>query len=247
MTYSPEKLLSLWKKGISLDEAVWQYTDNKIREKYENITVETEWDDQSFPQDGADREAAAARILGKLRKSVFQSINKEAGKKEMWDNLFDKLSDDQLIGLGHATPVKSNHPTLIPLHMWPPEKTNAVKSSVSAHGIEYVRVRIIRKSAANKIIEQKKSSPPNITVKDKKVGRPSLKSKIISAYDHLWSKGRIDLNCTLKSHSELIQQTVMQLFPEITNVTGLGHEAIRRAAGERFKADRATSKSTSKL
>ena len=88
---------------------------------------------------------------------------------------------------------------------------------------------------------------PEIKIQDKKTGRPSLQKEIISAYEELKKRGKIDYSKPLKSHSELIQETVRALFPGIKDTKGMENEAIRRAIGQMFKADKETSKSTSKL
>ena len=85
---------------------------------------------------------------------------------------------------------------------------------------------------------KKEISPPKIKIEDKKTGRPSLKEKIIAAYEFLKKEGSIDYSKTLKSHTEIIQKTVQALNPEITDTTGMAHEAIRRAVGENFKTDK---------
>ena len=186
-----------------------------------------------------------ADILGNFAKQLNEinqySKQKQAAQNELWDNLFNKIIRGSLIAIGFKLPDPANFPDFIPLHMWPPENTDIDKSSISANNIEYSRVRIIKKSALNKKAAPIQKLPPNISVKDKKIGRPSLKIEIIAAYEYLKKHGRIDYSKFLKSHTEIVHETVMQLFPEITSVLGMEHEAIRRAVGDRFKADRVAS------
>lgn len=104
---------------------------------------------------------------------------------------------------------------------------------------DYYRWHFINQNDENSKEHIKKEiSPPKIPIKDKKTGRPSLKEKIIAAYEFLKKEGSIDYSKTLKSHTEIIQKTVQALNPEITDTAGMAHEAIRRAIGENFKTDK---------
>jgi hypothetical protein len=82
--------------------------------------------------------------------------------------------------------------------------------------------------------------------KKPKIGRPSRQKEIIAAYEDLKKSGLIDYSIPLKSHTELIQKNIQKLFPEIKDITGMKHEAIRRYIGSRFQEDR-DNKTNSKL
>jgi hypothetical protein len=155
--------------------------------------------------------------------------------------LCEKIISEHLIAIGH--PKSSNFLARVPIYLFEPENMDLDKSCISGSGIDYSAIRIIE----NITLNNKKSLPSNISVENKNIGRPSLKEKIIAAYKYLKKHGRIDYSKFLKSHTEIIQKTVMQLYPEIVSTDGMEHEAIRRAIGEQFKADRIASKSTSKL
>lgn len=247
MNYSPEQILDLWKKGKFLGEAAWYYTDYKIWEnwqKYAANNPKINRDNETLPKNLSDILGDFVKIHAELRQ---HSEQKEEAKDLLWDDLFKKITRGNLLAIGFKLPNPSNFPDFIPLHMWPPENTDTNKSSISANNIEYGRVRIIKKSALNNKVAYIPKTPPNISVKDRKVGRPSLKAEIVTAYEYLKKHGRIDYSKFLKSHTEIIQKTVMQLYPAVTNNEGMEHEAIRRAIGDCFKVDQATSKSTSKL
>lgn len=104
---------------------------------------------------------------------------------------------------------------------------------------DYYRWHFINQNDENSKEHIKKEiSPPKIKIEDKKTGRPSLKEKIIAAYEFLKKEDSIDYSKTLKSHTEIIQKTVQALNPEITGTAGMAHEAIRRAISTRFQEDK---------
>jgi hypothetical protein len=109
---------------------------------------------------------------------------------------------------------------------------------------DYYRWNFLKDGNSN---TNKETTIPEIKVEDKKTGRPSLKKKIIAAYIELKKREKIEYSQKLKSHTKLIQETVQALFPEIKSTKGMEYEAIRRAVGDLFHADKKTSKLASKL
>lgn len=104
---------------------------------------------------------------------------------------------------------------------------------------DYYRWHFInQKDEKSKEHIKKEISPPKIKIENKKTGRPSLKEKIIEAYEFLKKEGSIDYSKTLKSHTEIIQKTVQAQNPEITGTAGMAHEAIRRAISKHFQTDK---------
>ena len=65
-----------------------------------------------------------------------------------------------------------------------------------------------------------------------------MKSEIIEAYEFLKSEDAIDFTKSIKAHTQLIQEIVRRLYPEITGNKGMQTEAIRRAISDRFHADK---------
>lgn len=137
--------------------------------------------------------------------------------------------------------------------MWPPESVEPNKSNISSNNIEYVRVRILKTSRIKNKEAQKRSNNkveivlPDTELPDKFVGRPSIKPLINEAYEILKQQGKIDFTKRLISHTELIQDTVRQLHPEISKNKGMQYETIRRTIGEQFEEDKKSSKLSSKL
>jgi len=188
-------------------------------------------------------EALTTYTKSKIESETYYS-QVETAKNNMQNNLYDKIISGKLIAIGYKAPIKSDFPILIPPHMWPPENTDIDKSSISANGIDFVRVRIIKKSAFK---NSNKENHKKIKIEDKPIGRPSIQNEIINAYEYLKKEGNIDYSKALKSHTALIQKTVQNASPEIKGTKGMAHEAIRRAVSKRFHDDKAASKLTSKL
>ena len=154
------------------------------------------------------------------------------------------ILSDEIVGLGYEAPIKtSDKPQIIPLHIWPRKikELNWNESSFSKNGITFLNIHLIKKSALREVnnkSEENKTSLPKAIIEDRKTGRPSLKNKIIAAYNLLKKEGSIDYSKTLKSHTDLIQKTVQALNPDITGTAGMQHEAIRRAVSKRFQTEK---------
>ena len=238
--YSPEQLqlLDMWENGKPLNEAIWQFCNKKYKDEYKQINLKQENNYENPTLDGLFRVIQdGVNCLSKIRDA----------ENKLYENLYDKIKKKHLIALGYESSTKSDDaPKLIPLRLWPPEKIDKDKSSVFGSNLEFSSVRIIKKSNLQKTIIKKEILPPKIEIKDKKVGRPSLKKEIIAAYESLKKDEDFYSSQKLKSHVAAIQKRVQFLFPHITTNEGMEHEAIRRAVGEIFKAEK-TSKSTSKL
>ena len=245
MDYSPEQLLNIWKEGETLDDAIWEFCDSKYINEYPENHPKIGIKSNKTPDTLLDgiSEVLAAYTKSKMGMDKYYAQIKTS-KNNMKNNLYDKIINSKLIAIGYEMPIKSDFPILIPSHMWPPENADIDKSSISANGIDFVRVRIIKKSSFK---NSKKETQKKIRIEDKPIGRPSLKCEIINAYEYLKKEGHIDYSKTLKSHTVLIQKTVQGLSPEIKDTNGMAHEAIRRAVTKRFQDDKVASKSTSKL
>ncbi len=249
MNISPEELLNNWKKGKTLYSAIYVFTAYELQKKYNDLELE---DKARNPwKDDPSIIPTISGGLTAVSETLFHRGKMDNARDELkWDLLKNILSEE-IIGLGYAAPVQiTDKPQIIPLHIWP-QKINEINwdnSSISKHGINFLDIRLIKKTAfKNKPDNKKKTTPPKIKIEDKKTGRPSLKNKIIEAYEYLKKEGAIDYSKNLKSHTEIIQKTVQALDTDITGTAGMEHEAIRRAISERFQSDKTTSKSTSKL
>lgn len=147
-----------------------------------------------------------------MKLNEYSSQRKSVGSELEYD-LSNKVICGNLIAIGYKLPIQSDFPALIPLHMWPPKELNRAESAISANGIDFVRVRIIRKPKIKTTKnydnnEKQKIAAPKIKIEDKKVGRPSKQDKIIEAYIHLRDKGDVNYSKTFKSHTKPIRTTV---------------------------------------
>ncbi len=234
----PKTLLDIWKKGKTLYGSLFIFTAHQLLKKYnEQVSKLQNQDEIKYAKD-----ATALNVLSGLSEIIFQRSQVENIENELKTDLINKILSEEIIGLGYEMPVKSSDsPKIIPIHIWPRKikEIDWENSSVTQHGIIFKNIRLIKKSALkNKIPKNKKISLPKIKIEDKKTGRPSLKKKIISAYSELKKQGRINYSKPLKSHTELIQETVKILSPDIKTNAGMEHEAIRRAVGTMFKQDK---------
>lgn len=238
--FNSEELFNFWKKGKTLNSAIYSFTSYELQKQYDDLEKEDKsrnpWKDDptAIPNISGGLAAVSEAIFHKGKMD-------DARDKLKWDLLKNILSE-KVIGLGYESPVTTeSKPKIIPLHIWPQkaDKINWNDSSFLENGINFLNIRIIKKSALKKKPDNKKKIfSPKIKIENKKMGRPSLKNQIIEAYEYLKKEGAIDYSKTLKSHTELIQKTVQALYPEITSTAGMAHEAIRRALGSCFQTDR---------
>jgi len=170
--------------------------------------------------------------------SQHQTNSKNA-LNALYINLSNKILSEKLIAIGYKSPIESDDLTIIPHHMWPPDKVDIDNSSISANNIEYVRVRIIRKPRIKKSVikpasDKKEIDLSDIEIKANRAGRPSIKELLVEAYEYLEAKGLIDYDKTFKAHVPFIQQTVLIIHPEITSTVGMSYKTISRHLSKRF-------------
>lgn len=240
---SPEELLALWKKGKSLWEAFSEFCDQKYIDEYNQINSEQKSDNKPPPQGILD---ALNQISQEWQKNTVNSLSREKAINNLINNLFKKIAQKKLMVIGYKVPINSDFPTLIPDYMLPPENIDINKSSISAHDISFVKIRIIKSNLLSKIkIKKQKVISENREVDfslNKKVrkpsGRPSIRDKIKTAYEELEKLGKIDYSSDLKSHTEIIQKMVIKLNPEIQNNKGMDHEVIRLTVGKDFQSEK---------
>lgn len=243
--YTSQELLEFWKKGKTLWAALCEFGSREIWKEYpQNPEMKSAELPSSFS-------AVLLTTLDQLGKINDASLKRQAVIGKLQKDLYAKIHHGDLIAVGHK--ISAELPSSIPLHMWPPKEINLADSSISGKGFEFVEVRIIAKTNLPKLATPQKlitpviTSLPKIAIKDKPVGRPTHRDKIIAAYQWLKKNGHLDYSKTLKAHTDIIQKTVLHLFQEIKTIDGMEYEAIRRIVMPLFKEDKKTSKSASKL
>ena len=245
MDMSPELLLDIWQKGKTLDKAALEYADNEIREKYITVLNDkshlsgNELNQSIFGHGFTDGFINIVAGVGKIQNHSYRKTDAE---NNLYKNLFEKITSGELIAVGFKYPVESDCPVLIPAHMWPPENKNINTSSISAHGINFVRIRInkiheLKKEA--KLIEAKIDIPKH-KIKPKKVGRPSSRDKILKAYELLDKDGQIDPSKPLKDHYPAIRETIKFLYPDIKSDKNFKNEVIRKTIAPLFNFKKVT-------
>jgi hypothetical protein len=104
---------------------------------------------------------------------------------------------------------------------------------------DYYRWHFINQKESNlKTDSQKEIALPKIKIEDKKKGRPSLKKIIIAAYDILKEESSFDYSKNFKSHTQLIQDKVLQLNPNIKDLMGLDYKTLSKYLSEKFQEDK---------
>lgn len=248
---NPKDLLNLWKKGKTLYSGMYAFTAYELQKKCTDLELKLNNKSRNPWENNTSEKPNIATGLSAVSETIFLQGKIDSARDELKWDLLENILSEKVIGLGYEAPVTTeSKPKIIPLHIWPRtiKEINWDNSSILKHGITFSDIRLIKKSAFKKKTDNKKSiSAPKTPIKDKKTGRPSLKEKIIEAYEFLKKEGSIDYSKTLKSHTEIIQKTVQTLNPEITDTAGMAHEAIRRAISKQFQADKTTSKPASKL
>lgn len=249
----PPQLLNLWKKGKTLYASLFEYTDESQLNNYNKSQLDFGNETNSNSENQSENGPSAAYGLEVFQKLATNLQESQSASYKLKSNLLNKILSEKLIGLGFEPPIKTTStPQIIPIHIWPQKITDFDwnKSSFSLNGIEFLKIRLIKKTEfkkAIKIVNKKEEiKPPKLEVNDKLVGRPSRKKDIKDAYIFLRDKGKIYYSKAFKSHNEIIRETVRLLNPELENDKGLGNEAIRRTVKPLFDLEKENQKKTSK-
>jgi hypothetical protein len=240
-----QELLKLWKKGKTLYESLFEFSDKSLINNYNKSQLELENQTNSIPENNSNGKPSMMDNL-----QAFQStFNKYQGTRNANDklkrDLLNKILSEKLAGLGFESPIKtSSQPQLIPIHIWPQKinEFNWNESSFLSNGVEFQKIRIIKniefKKERNIQNKKKEIQLPDFQITDKSVGRPSKKQEIINAYNLLKNKNKIDYSKTFKSHTPLIREAVRLQSPTLTDDKGLGDEAIRRTVKSLFDQEK---------
>lgn len=227
--YSPELLLEMWREGKTLEKAIWEYSSEKYRKNYPRLPEYSSRDKIKDTPLG-EMFSEALKHLNDINQSHRNYEAESASAiEDMQADVFNKVINGKLLAIGYEYPPQSDFPVIVPLYMWPPESLNTEDSSIVAHELKFVRVRIIKQSKAN---SPKKVKLPNLTPKPKKGGRPTIRSKIKAAYITLEENGKIHSDEPLSIYTEMIQEMVRIMYPETASNKGMGQETIRRTVRE---------------
>jgi len=222
---SPEQLLDLWKKGKSLDEAIWQFCDKKYQRAYpQNHPI------INITSSGSD-------AVNQLKKISQYQLQKSDALEKLKKNLCEKLKGEYLIAVGY--PKLSHSPVIIPLYLCVPKNLDLSKSSISGNGLDYSSVCIIENPHIIPEIKLPETS-------GNKKGRRTQIPKIIEAYDLLQKNDKINFSISFAAHIPAIRETVRRLYPELPE-KGLGDEVIRRTLKPRFDKEKECLKNTLKI
>jgi hypothetical protein len=233
--FSPQQSLANWQSGKRLEEAVWEFCDPEIRNVIPQTVQNAYWEWRKMGNSESYNEAIADECDSYAEFELYsQQVDSEIS--DMLQNVYEKIISGELIAFGFQFPIESEFPSQIPIYMWPPDFEDRDKSEIESNGIKFVKIRIIESSFLNQL-----KNIPNLEIeeiKDKPVGRPSKRQKIIDAYLVLKQDEKIDYSKTFKSHIQAIRDTVRYLNPNLENDKGLGAEAIRRTVKPLFDQEK---------
>jgi hypothetical protein len=237
VNYSPIES-KIWKKGKTLWAALFHFTDSEIREEY--FTLEEKGKNEIKHTVDTIYGKAVSKGLLELSEAIQHrtAINNICDKLKR--NLLEKILSEELIGLGYERPIKStDNAQIIPLHVWP-QKINEINwadSSISTHGIDFLNIRIIKKSALPKLenksgVAKTKLPKPNII--DKSAGRPSQEDDLNKAFDWMIKNKRANNKNSLKAHMDELNIALAQVNPNSKYIGKLNYKTVNRHLGERF-------------
>ena len=248
--FTPQELLALWKKGKTLFDSLFEFTSPEFIKEYNDRRLFIDKNNERMKEyQPSATETKSEGVLNQLGTTLHLHVALDLSFKELKSDLLNKIISEKIIGLGYEAPIKaSDTPQILPIHIWPQSiyEINWNDSSISKNGNDFQNIRIVKKSAIrktiNKPIKEKKPSPPNKIIEDKKVGRPSLKDEITEAYEYLKEHKIIDFSKKLISQTGLIQDTVRLLHTDIEDNKGMQYEVIRRTIGKQYEIDKKSSK-----
>lgn len=240
-----KELLKLWKKGKTLYESLFEFTDKSLINNYNKSQVELENQTNLIPEKTSNGNPSMMDGLQAVQKTINKYQGTRSANDKLKRDLLNKLLSEKIAGLGFESPIKtSSQPQLIPIHIWPQKinEFNWNESSFLSNGVEFQKIRIIKniefKNERNIQNKKEEIQLPDFQITDKFVGRPSKKQEIINAYNLLKKKNKIDYSKTFKSHTPLIREAVRLQNPTLTDDKGLGDEAIRRTVKSFFDQEK---------
>lgn len=244
--FTDESLSKLWKAGYTLEQSKIEFGDKSITESFRNAKSEFDsWNESSIEEKAESIDFAYELTEGLKYKELLSNF--ESSNEEVKISILNMILNESVVGIGYQSPISiSNSIQLIPIHIWPISiaKIDWEESSFSNNGIELLNIRLINYPVFEELnddqLNQNKIIPPEIPVREKKVGRPSKQDRVIEAFEFLEKAQKIDYSKNFKSHTEIIRQTVKQLNPDITSGEGLSDEVIRIAATPLFKNNKPT-------
>ena len=223
----PQQLLAIWEKGVILDVALEQFCDDKILLERNQIFLNQNKLNKT-PE--LQKPLIQLQLTGKLF-SDMAAIN-----SKLSSNLFEKILGGKLIALGYKSPINSDFPSIIPLHMWPPKEKNISESSISRNGITFLAVRIVEKSVLLEFqdLDKSKIELPKLNIVDKTTGRPSQEKDLVRAFEWMLKNNRVDKTRSLKAHMPEIDFALSKVECGST-IGDLNYKTINRHLGKLFK------------
>ena len=157
--------------------------------------------------------------------------------------IFRWMTTGEVIALGFEKPrsIKDVPVELEPRWLEDNPQMNWYRGTLSANSLQFVEVRFITASRAEKIrAARRQAGPQRVRVADfphsKPVGRPTVRPQILMALEALERAGELDVSASISSHFPKIRQWLAEHCESIdVGEQTPGGEVIRRVASPYLK------------
>ena len=223
--------LAIWKRGLTLSKARWQFAPKELREEYDREVAESRRRPRMATSAGStslvEQLAITSSALSRMSAGWEVALDAlEAGTKK----LVPLLAKGHLFAYGYKIPRDvDDTPRRLPADLFDGSSINWKRSTVKGNGLEFAAVRIVDPKWVGEI------KSINGDAGDKpRPGRPSMQTAIQEAVEALMNEDALRFDQPMKSHYSLIRERVMKHHPELTHPRGLGDETIRKVLSVRF-------------
>jgi len=244
--------------GQSLNDAAYSYASRELLDRIEAPRPTRKLVEPFKPPEECNAfeyvAVTLANVCYSLRPILDYHKDQELALNEMRANLTAKIRSGELIAYGYLSPRNPADA----LRAIPPDVFEGniywECSAVEGNGLRYFCVRVMPKivvmQAPGNIGKSQNILPPpaEVNIGPPRIGRPSQREKIKSAYGKLKQSGEVDFFAPMIIAIRQVRRAAMAMIPDdIRDERGLGDEAIRKVIAEDFRKEREALKGTPKL
>lgn len=224
--------LELWKRGLSLEKALFEFGDKKTIDRYEELI-------SSQPLFRAM--SALAEVINQ-KPNAFENSSKASMelseqrnlRQKLEQNLLGQAAKGTLLGFGYLIPRTVNdQPTEIPKDIW----EGAIdwdQSTIRGSGLEFVSVRMVHCQWIDEIASELVSKGAV-----RSPGRRSRRHQIQEAIEALDKAGKISTFESMRSHFSLIVDWIHKRYPnDPDGDKGLGEKVLYSELSTFFNKDK---------
>lgn len=235
--HDEELRLALWKKGLNLSAASYRFAHSDLRAELNQLrSVKVEKSPIKPLREGESWPEALLAVTEHLKPYADKLAAELDASRRLQDYLLRLIGGGHVLALGYALPRRpEDYPAWIPLDVWP-GKIGWPESSVKGNGLEFVAVRVVTNRTAQGLLS---SCDQGLLPAVKKTGRPSLKARIIEAYDALKGAGQIDFKSPMGHAFPQLRAWLSERYPDNAGqFANMADETIRKHVSNLFKEDR---------